>query len=190
MTPVSSHSDIVSATTEDDSDESQSTESDNSEADIRFSSSHTDGRNTLRCIQMIRQAMRSALTDGPTALRVLQLIVTLILWSKPSSTLRQAAGADVEIDERGQGADAPLRDQQRIQGQKRRRDPEGNDGSDNDEIDRRSRKRNPQRSEVGDESEISDQRKLACPYFKHDPVRLGSRSPCCGPGWPTVHRLK
>ena len=34
-----------------------------------------------------------------------------------------------------------------------------------------------------------EQRRLACPYFKHDPVKF-NRSTCCGPGFITVHRVK
>jgi len=31
---------------------------------------------------------------------------------------------------------------------------------------------------------------LACPFFKHDPTRYGKVRTCCGPGFPTVHRVK
>ncbi|KAH8902521.1 hypothetical protein BR93DRAFT_246465 [Coniochaeta sp. PMI_546] len=34
-----------------------------------------------------------------------------------------------------------------------------------------------------------DQRRMACPYFKHDPVKY-NRSVCCGPGFLGVHRVK
>jgi hypothetical protein len=32
--------------------------------------------------------------------------------------------------------------------------------------------------------------RLACPYFKHDPIKFGKRGACSGPGWESVHRLK
>lgn len=38
-----------------------------------------------------------------------------------------------------------------------------------------------------------DQKKgprLACPYFKHDPAKYGTRQTCCGPGFDTIHRMK
>lgn len=31
---------------------------------------------------------------------------------------------------------------------------------------------------------------LACPFFKRDPARYGKVRTCCGPGFPSVHRLK
>jgi hypothetical protein len=31
---------------------------------------------------------------------------------------------------------------------------------------------------------------LACPFFKRDPVKYGKIRTCCGPGFPTLHRLK
>ncbi|KAI1123194.1 hypothetical protein F5Y10DRAFT_252291 [Nemania abortiva] len=33
-------------------------------------------------------------------------------------------------------------------------------------------------------------RRLACPFFKKDPIRFQTKQSCCGPGWETVHRLK
>lgn len=33
------------------------------------------------------------------------------------------------------------------------------------------------------------ERRLACPFFKHDPAKF-NRHPCCGPGFATVHRVK
>ncbi|KAI1359916.1 hypothetical protein F5Y08DRAFT_62871 [Xylaria arbuscula] len=39
------------------------------------------------------------------------------------------------------------------------------------------------------ESSIRPKR-LACPYFKKDPLRFQTKQSCCGPGWETVHRLK
>jgi hypothetical protein len=33
-------------------------------------------------------------------------------------------------------------------------------------------------------------RKLACPFFKHNPEKYGRKRTCCGPGWDTVSRLK
>jgi hypothetical protein len=33
-------------------------------------------------------------------------------------------------------------------------------------------------------------RKLACPFFKHDPELYNDRRTCTGPGWITVHRVK
>ncbi|KAI0456678.1 transcription regulator HTH, apses-type DNA-binding domain-containing protein [Xylaria acuta] len=33
-------------------------------------------------------------------------------------------------------------------------------------------------------------KRLACPYFKKDPVRFQTKQSCCGPSWETVHRLQ
>ncbi|KAE9978336.1 hypothetical protein EG328_001510 [Venturia inaequalis] len=32
--------------------------------------------------------------------------------------------------------------------------------------------------------------RFACPFYKHDSQRYGSRRSCSGPGWPTVHKMK
>ncbi|TLD12574.1 uncharacterized protein PgNI_04789 [Pyricularia grisea] len=43
-------------------------------------------------------------------------------------------------------------------------------------------------------SKILRGKKLACPYYKYDTHRYDRRSvthgSCCGPGWPSIHRLK
>lgn len=33
-------------------------------------------------------------------------------------------------------------------------------------------------------------RRLACPFFKHDPHKHGDQQTCCGPGWMEFHRVK
>lgn len=35
-----------------------------------------------------------------------------------------------------------------------------------------------------------NERRFACPYFKHDPDRYRVERTCCGPGWLDLHRLK
>jgi hypothetical protein len=35
-----------------------------------------------------------------------------------------------------------------------------------------------------------NQRMLACPYFKHDPVKYRNQKTCCGPGFAGMHRVK
>ncbi|KAI1323872.1 hypothetical protein F5Y16DRAFT_382503 [Xylariaceae sp. FL0255] len=37
---------------------------------------------------------------------------------------------------------------------------------------------------------LSQPPRLACPYYKKDPILFRTRQYCCGPGWETVHRLK
>lgn len=32
--------------------------------------------------------------------------------------------------------------------------------------------------------------RYACPFFKHNPQKYGSRSSCSGPGWESVYRVK
>lgn len=70
-----------------------------------------------------------------------------------------------------------------------------------------SRKRKRQQLPGGDESEndTSEENeqgtggwvqrndnasKFACPFFKHDRKKYRGERNCCGPGWPTVHRVK
>lgn len=43
----------------------------------------------------------------------------------------------------------------------------------------------------GKEMAIDDKkRRLACPYFKHDPRKYRAWNTCCGPGWSSTHRVK
>lgn len=58
-----------------------------------------------------------------------------------------------------------------------------------DQRDEQDRKRRRLRSPYDGDNEATC-RKLACPYFKHDPSRYGSRGSCSGPGWSNVHRMK
>jgi hypothetical protein len=41
-----------------------------------------------------------------------------------------------------------------------------------------------------DSKRLRTPRRLACPFFKHDPETYGAVRTCCGPGWEQVHRLK
>lgn len=34
------------------------------------------------------------------------------------------------------------------------------------------------------------EKKFACPYYKNNPLKFRHKRTCCGPGWPTVHRVK
>jgi hypothetical protein len=36
----------------------------------------------------------------------------------------------------------------------------------------------------------SDRLRLACPYYRRNPLKYSSSRSCVGPGWDTVHRLK
>ncbi|KAI5926030.1 hypothetical protein F4810DRAFT_657142 [Camillea tinctor] len=38
--------------------------------------------------------------------------------------------------------------------------------------------------------EPEQEKKYACPFFKHDPITFGKERCCAGPGWPSIHRLK
>lgn len=33
-------------------------------------------------------------------------------------------------------------------------------------------------------------KRFACPYYKNNPGKFRHKRTCCGPGWPTVHRVK
>lgn len=41
-----------------------------------------------------------------------------------------------------------------------------------------------------DSDSNTEKQLLACPYYKRNPDKYKSIPFCCGPGWPTVHRLK
>lgn len=73
---------------------------------------------------------------------------------------------------------------------KRRTLDERNDssghGSDNDDDISKRRKIRTENTCVAEPSD----RKLACPYFKHNPSRHRSSRACSGPGWDTIHRIK
>ena len=73
--------------------------------------------------------------------------------------------------------------------EKKRKAGERGEDSDHHSDGDRSRKRQKlqQRSD-GPKQESS--KKLACPYFKHDPRKRHTSGACCGPGWDTVHRIK
>lgn len=34
------------------------------------------------------------------------------------------------------------------------------------------------------------EKRFACPYYKNNPGKFRHKRTCCGPGWPTVHRVK
>ena len=71
----------------------------------------------------------------------------------------------------------------------RRRKGNQDDDLPEEDDDSNSRKRHKKPAKLED-TECASKRRLACPYFKHDPRRyLGLRS-CPGPGWDTIHRLK
>lgn len=60
---------------------------------------------------------------------------------------------------------------------------------------RQSDRRGSEQGGAGGSEPISEQsdaegKKLACPYFKHDPQKYQKVRSCPGPGWDTVHRLK
>jgi hypothetical protein len=48
----------------------------------------------------------------------------------------------------------------------------------------------PRGSDPLDESKEEPAKRLACPYFKMDPLRHHTARSCLGPGWATVHRIK
>jgi ankyrin repeat protein len=61
-------------------------------------------------------------------------------------------------------------------------DVEGNDEGDGE-------KRQPRGSKLTDNEEPLNKR-LACPFFQHDPRKGCKGRSCAGPGWPAVHRIK
>jgi len=70
---------------------------------------------------------------------------------------------------------------------KRTSDERGEDQDDeNDNSNSRKRSKNSDGAAVLDE----EKKKLACPYFKHNPRKYQGLRSCPGPGWDTVHRLK
>lgn len=39
-------------------------------------------------------------------------------------------------------------------------------------------------------ADVTVEKRFACPYYKNNPGKFRQKRTCCGPGWPTVHRLK
>lgn len=48
----------------------------------------------------------------------------------------------------------------------------------------------PKRGKGKEKSIDDEKRRLACPYFKHDPRKYRAWNTCCGPGWSSTHRVK
>lgn len=74
-------------------------------------------------------------------------------------------------------------------GRKRGRDESTGDQDPNDENDKFKPRKRRQDEEDNENSKKLD-RKLACPYYKHNPDKHHSSGACCGPGWDSVHRIK
>lgn len=45
-------------------------------------------------------------------------------------------------------------------------------------------------SPVVETSSRKVEKRFACPYYKNNPGKFRHKRTCCGPGWPTVHRVK
>ncbi|ORY56104.1 uncharacterized protein BCR38DRAFT_490763 [Pseudomassariella vexata] len=73
----------------------------------------------------------------------------------------------------------------RLAGQKRSLQSDGSDGSDHSDDGNGKGRRDTKRPK----KDFPRIRKLACPYFKHDPARYQKGS-CTGPGYTTIARLK
>lgn len=119
---------------------------------------------------------------------------------KDDLELHHMAGTNLEKDNRGHSRSSPhsSSDQPIDKGRKRstswrenhgseaRRSPNG-DGGDDHQDGRDDDKR------IGagtKRQKRQNQRMLACPYFKHDPVKYKNQRTCCGPGFAAMHRVK
>lgn len=71
-------------------------------------------------------------------------------------------------------------------GIKRRREESSERGDNHSDEDDRKGKRRKRDNNVA----VEIIRKLACPYYKHEPSKYQTWRSCPGPGWDTVHRLK
>ncbi|KAB5517450.1 hypothetical protein GE09DRAFT_565446 [Coniochaeta sp. 2T2.1] len=166
---------------------------------------HTDGQpsnpRTYLAIKTYGQTVRDCFKSEWDIFRLLRNSLSTISklvakWDEDGVQLEFAGGSNGGNDSRGRNASAPQcsSDSQNRKGQKRslRRDDdlseeEGGNGSGGHGDDRKDDKTTgggakKQRTTEG-------QRRFACPYFKHDPVKF-NRSTCCGPGFITVHRVK
>ena len=80
------------------------------------------------------------------------------------------------------GSNSAGRDQVRNNGAHGRNPPDdSNDGTPN---------KRPRKDSTSNNRIIGFTPRYACPYFKHNPQKYGSRSACSGPGWESVHRMK
>ena len=86
----------------------------------------------------------------------------------------------------GQDAKKQARGQKRQYRREDDRDERDQSADENEDGDRRRRGNISKRAR-----RITDDKpKLACPFFKNDPIKYKSHRTCCGPGWDTVHRVK
>jgi hypothetical protein len=118
---------------------------------------------------------------------VTDMVANLLSSTNWSESWRQNAGKRAHNKIDTQPVSRISSDQQSIESQKCHRSMRDKDGSEENDDDQHPIKR--QRHQIGS-SEGSGDRRLACPYFKHDPESHASRGACCGPGWVDVHRVK
>lgn len=96
------------------------------------------------------------------------------LGSKPSDG-NSSSGARKRKIGQGSSSDEPEED--------------SDGGDEGDDGDRRNNRHQRGKSHKGKEAALPS---LACPYFKYDPTKYVGKDwrNCCGPGWPSVHRMK
>ena len=93
---------------------------------------------------------------------------------------------------RGQDFDRSTKADTKQSGKKRKMTGKEEDNARDDrdeEDDDESRKRRPGES-AGSKPAMGTQRRLACPYYQHNPRKCFPSRACRGPGWHTIHRIK
>ncbi|KAB5523075.1 hypothetical protein GE09DRAFT_1194988 [Coniochaeta sp. 2T2.1] len=166
---------------------------------------HTDGQpskpGTYLAIKTYGQTVRDCFKSEWDIFRLLRNSLSTISklvarWDDDGVQLEFAGGSNGGNDGGGRNASAPQCSSnfQNGRGKKRssRRDDDVSDEERGNGSDGHGDDRKGDRTTGGGakrQRATEEKRRLACPYFKHDPVKF-NRSTCCGPGFTTVHRVK
>lgn len=106
----------------------------------------------------------------------------MITSCNPDSAAPSSQTGSTGFPNQQTGSNSAGRDQARNNGAHGRNPPDdGNDGTPN---------KRPRKDSTSNGRIIGLTLRYACPFFKRNPQKYGSRSACSGPGWESVHRMK
>lgn len=107
----------------------------------------------------------------------------MITNCNPDSAASSSQTGSTGFPNQQTGSNSAGRDQARNNNGAHGRNPpdDGNDGTPN---------KRPRKDSTSNDRIIGFTPRYACPLFKRNPQKYGSRSACSGPGWESVHRVK
>jgi len=106
----------------------------------------------------------------------------MITSCNPDSAAPSSQTGSTGFPNQQTGSNSAGRDQARNNGAHGRNpSDDGNDGTPN---------KRPRKDSTSNDRIIGSTSRYACPFFKRNPQKYGSRSACSGPGWESVHRVK